>query len=294
MAANVAERRWQRPALSDYWRRMFTLVLIVSVHSAVAVAQNPAPDSTGTGRRLSVHVPILTSFFRHRHHAGRTTNAAPDSTEVVSFETGYDGNFHSADLTRDETTSIAIIVTPVSRLELQADFDVWASEAAPDKSANRGRGDAHVKIQWTVFKPQPEHIAVAVAYAVKLPTATHGSLGTGSVDHRLMVPVSAAFRGVQFDAFTGIDADGGPDGLTWGGEAAASLTVAVGPKLSVHAGVSAQSIDTDQPAGRYLSAGATWQMSRFIALDLGARAGLSPGAPSLGLTAGVTTAIITR
>ena len=67
-----------------------------------------------------------------------------------------------------------------------------------------------------------------------------------------------------------------------------------GPKLSVHAGLSAQSIDTDQPAGRYGSVGLTWQLSRFIALDVGARAGLSPGAPSLGITAGLSTAIITR
>ena len=109
-----------------------------------------------------------------------------------------------------------------------------------------------------------------------------------------MIPVSTAFRGLQVDAFTGIDADGGQDGLTWGGEAAASVTIGAGPMLSVHAGLSAQSIDTDQPAGRYGSVGVTWQLSRYIALDLGARAGLSPGAPSLGITAGVTTAIITR
>ena len=294
MPATVSERWLPWSALSDCSRWMLVLVLLVSVPSTLATAQTPAPDSTGAGRRLSVHVPFLTPFFRHRHHAGRTANADPDSTVIVSFETGYDGNYHSADLARDEATSIAVVVTPMSRLELQADLDVWASEAAPNESANRGRGDAHVRIQWTVFKTHPGHIAVAVAYAVKLPTASQSNLGTGWVDHRVMIPVSTVFRGLQVDAITGIDADGGPDGMTWGGEAAASVTIGAGPKLSLHAGLSAQSIDTDQPAGRYVSAGVTWQLSRFIALDLGARAGLSPGAPSLGITAGLTTAIITR
>ena len=49
---------------------------------------------------------------------------------------------------------------------------------------------------------------------------------------------------------------------------------------------------TTQPAGVYASGGVTWQPDSLLSLDLGARIGLSAGAPSFGLTAGVSMSML--
>ena len=144
------------------------------------------------------------------------------------------------------------------------------------------------------FPDPPDHLAIALAYIVKLPTANSATLGTGRVDQRFLIPVSALFHGLQVDAYVGADTDALPNGAIWGAEEAIGVTAGIGHSLSVHGGFSAQRIDTDQPAGSYLSGGLTWQLHRLAAIDLGARAGLSAGTPAFGLTAGVTTTLVTR
>ena len=251
------------------------MLIVIALRPPPAVAQVSAPDSAAR-HKLDMHVPFFIPFFHHRHQAGRTLSAEPDSTEVVSLETGYDGNFNSPELKRDESTSVTLVVTPMSRLELQADIDFWALEAAPASSAINGLGDAHLRAQWTVFRTNPDHLAIAaLAYIAKLPTANSATIGTGRVDQRLAPIGSAVFQGVQIDAYVGADTDALPTGAIWGAEEAIDLTIGVGHSLSVHGGFSAQAIDTDQPAGSYVSGGITWQLHRLAAIDLGARAGLS-------------------
>ncbi len=269
------------------------VLTFIALRPPPAGAQVSAPDSAAR-HRLDVHVPFFIPFFHHRHQAGRTLSAEPDSTEVVSLETGYDGNFNSPELKRDESSSLTLVVTPMSRLELQADVDFWALEAEPASSAVNGLGDAHLRAQWTLFTTHPDHLAIAIAYIVKLPTASSATLGTGRVDERFLIPVSALFHELQVDAYVGVDTDALPTGAIWGAEEAIGVTAGLGHSLSVHGGFSAQAIDTDQPAGSYVSGGITWQLHRLAAIDLGARAGLSAGAPAFGLTAGVTTTLITR
>lgn len=268
----------------------FVLALLASP----AAAQVPTSDSARAGSKLVVHAPFFLPFFHHRRQAGRALSAEPDSTAFLRVEAGYDGNYQSPELDRDLTSSISVDVTPNSRLEVDADLDFWALEAAPQASAVRGRGDAHLTVQWTAFTIHPGNIAVAVAYIAKLPAASQGTLGTGLVDHRLLVPMSFAFRGVQVDVHVGADADGTPTGFDWGPEGAVSVTVDVIGNLSAHAGVSGQVIDTDQPAGGYVSGGITWQAGQLTALDLGARHGVTKGTPSYGLIAGVSIALVTR
>jgi hypothetical protein len=247
------------------------------------------PADSSKPAHLSVHIP----FVSHRARAERTRSAQPD-TAFLRVETGYDGNFHSPDLARDESATVSVVVTPTSRLELQADVDAWASETAPHETAVHGRGDTHLTIQWTAFTIHPGHIAVAFAWDAKLPTASQGNLGTQWVDHRLLMPISFAFRGLQVDVYAGIDADGHQTGPEWGMEGAATATATLIPAVSAHVGVAGQAIDTDQPAGRYVSAGITWQVRSLITLDLGARCGVSRRTPAYGLLAGITAAVITR
>jgi hypothetical protein len=267
---------------------------VLALLASPAKAQVPASDSAKAGSKLVVHAPFFIPFFHHRRQAGRALSAEPDSNVVLRVEAGYDGNYQSSELDRDLSSSISVDVTPNSRFEVDADLDFWAVEAAPGAGAVRGRGDAHLTVQWTAFTIHPGNIAVALAYIAKLPTASQGSLSTGRVDHRFLVPVSFAFKGMQVDMHVGADADAMPAGFDWGPEGAVSVTVDLNGSLSAHAGVSGQVIDTDQPAGGYVSGGITWQLGSLTALDLGARHGVTRGTPSYGLIGGVSLAMITK
>lgn len=272
-------------------RSCAVLLLIPILTRPLAVAAQATADSS---RGMQLHMPFFVPFGHHRHEAGRASSAEPDSTAFLRLEMGYDGNFRSPELSRDESSTINLDFTPSSRVELQADLDFWANEMAPGAGAVRGRGDMHLRGQWTAFTIHPGHVAVALQYVAKLPTANSATLGTGFVDHRFLVPISFGIGGLEIDAFGGADANGDASGLTWGPEGATTVTVALRRNVTVHGGFSAQKLDTDQPAGSYLSTGITWQLRPLIALDLGARHGVSSGTPSWGLSAGVTSVLITR
>ncbi|HXS23660.1 MAG TPA: hypothetical protein VN719_05495 [Gemmatimonadales bacterium] len=280
--------------IRDHHSNAVAAGFLLAALASPVVAQVPSSDSGKAGSRLVVHAPFFIPFFHHRRQAGRAFSAEPDSTAFLRVEAGYDGNYRSPELDRDLTSSISLEVTPSSRFELDADLDFWALEAAPGAGTVRGRGDAHLTVQWTAFTIRPGDVAVALAYIAKLPAANRGTLGTGRVDHRLLVPVSFAFKGVQVDAHLGADADATPAGFDWGPEGAVSVTIDVIGSLSAHAGLSGQVIDTDQPAGGYVSGGITWQAGHLTALDLGARHGVTKGAPSYGLIGGISIALVTR
>jgi hypothetical protein len=284
IVAMIRDHRWSAVAAG----------FLLAVSASPAAAQVPASDSGKAGSKLVVHAPFFIPFFHHRRQAGRAFSAQPDSTAFLRVEAGYDGNYQSPELDRDLTSSISLEVTPNSRLEVEADLDFWALEAAPAAGAVRGRGDAHLTVQWTAFTIHPGNIAVALAYIAKLPTASQGTLGTGRVDHRLLAPVSFAFRGLQVDMHVGADADATPAGFDWGPEGAVSVTVDLNGSLSVHVGLAGQAIDTDQPSGGYVSGGISWQVGQLTALDLGARHGVTKGTPSYGLIGGVSIALVTR
>ena len=268
------------------------LLQLVTVRGAIAQG---SPADSAKGSHLSVHLPLPLPipFLHHRQHAGRTRSAEPDSA-FLRVEVGYDGNFNSPELSRDVSTSVTVIVRPMSHFEVQGDLDVRSLAAPPRDSAITGRGDARLTVQWTTFTIHPGHIAVALAYEAKFPTARPDTLGSGRMDHRFLTPISFAYRGVEVDAYGGVDADGQANGFDWGLEGAASATVQLVKQLSAYAGVSAQAVDTDLPAGRYVSAGVSWQIRPLLAIDLGGRFGVSPRTPAYGLTAGVTAALVTR
>ncbi|HEY3935707.1 MAG TPA: hypothetical protein VGL65_13930 [Gemmatimonadales bacterium] len=269
------------------------LVLVLAALGPPAAAQVPT-DSAHAPSHLAVHLPRFIPFFHHRHQAGRAPSAEPDSTVLLRVETGYDGNFDSPELDRDETTTFNVDVTPNSSFELQGDIDFWALERAPAAGAVRGRGDAHVNLQWTAFKVDSGRVAVAIAYIAKIPAANQPTLGTGLVDHRVIAPVSIRIAGVEVDAYAGVDADAIPGGFDWGGEGGLSATVALSKALQVHGGASGQTVDTDQPAGGYISGGISWQARPLVTLDIGGRIGITSGTPDYGLIAGVSAAFITR
>jgi hypothetical protein len=254
------------------------------VLTGTVAAQSPDSDTTAA----SAQQPVS----HHRHRARRTRHAQPDSTTLLQVEASYDGDFDSPDLSRDQSSTVSLIVTPHPRVEFQADMDFWASQKSPGLGSVPGHGDTRLTGQWTLLTAAPARAAVGLAYEVKLPTASPASLGSGRVDHRALLLLSHSAGKLEIDLTGGVDADGRAGGLEWGVEGAGTLTVMVHPGFSVQTGGSGQTIDADQPAGLYAYGGMAWQILPALALDIGARAGLSSRTPAYGITGGVTVPVL--
>ncbi len=281
-------------------RATIAMVVGILMHAAPrAIAQVPA-DSARPGSRLAVHLPLLPMipsvipFFHHRHRSERTRSAQPDSNRVIDVEVGYDDYTRAGDVASDRSASVTLVVTPAARLEIEGDIDVRDWELPAGGSEATGRGDTRATIQWTVFTRGGGNTAVAIAYAAKLPTAADTVIGSGRIDHRLQIPASFSFGGVELDLITGADADGTPSGFQWGIEAAASVAVRLMRRVTVHGGISTQGIGTDLPRGTYVNAGISWELGRLLEFDTGGRAGFGAQAPRYGITAGFTSALVTR
>jgi hypothetical protein len=180
------------------------------------------------------------------------------------------------------------------RFLAHAAFDAVVS--ARDLSGRRstGPGDVWLFGQGVLVTGAERRPAVAVAYDVKLPAASaRDGLGTGRVDHRVVLLVSRALGGTEL-AFNAAYVDDGRDagaGRVGGGQWA--LAASREPERrgwGTQWEVSTQTVDAADPRGTYALGAATYHAGPRVRLDLGARAGLTRasahGQLFLGVTAG--------
>lgn len=98
---------------------------------------------------------------------------------LLQIEYGYDGNFRSRDVRRDEAGSLTISFAATNRLQLELDLDTVASQVDRASARVTGLGDARLGFQFTTLRDNARHPSLAFAYVVKLPSASATSgLGT--------------------------------------------------------------------------------------------------------------------
>lgn len=232
---------------------------------------------------------------KSRRKRGRVSRAADFfGAGLLQLEYGYDGAFHAPDTRRDEAGAATLLFNTTEDTQLEVDFDTF--HAITDASGARvsGIGDATVGLQVTAFAETPRHPSVAVAYSVKLPTASASrGLGSGRTDHKLTLLVSRSLGGVAIDCNASLlvnGAGGGPRRIA-GFQAAFGLSRDLARGLSLEAEIFGENLDTDQPPGRFLQGGVTYEPNRQVSFDLGARVGLSSDAPHAGLFGGVSVSV---
>jgi hypothetical protein len=253
----------------------------------------------------------------HRRRAHRLRHAQVNSTTVLEWSMGYDGNFDAPGVARDESLVLSLVWTPTTRFELEVDFYPWALQEGSGGGAENGHGDTYLTAQYTIRQAPPGRPVVAVAYVVKLPTAAPDDLGSGKTDHSVIVPVSVSWSRWELDLSAGVDANGvgdsdagvagsggesgsegggGGDGgdLDWGASGAAAVTYRCTPVVALQAEWSGQKVDADDPAGHYASLTAMWQASSLCTLDIGGQIGLDSEAPAHGIMGGFTVAVLGR
>jgi hypothetical protein len=131
--------------------------------------------------------------------------------------------------------------------------------------------------------------AMAVSYGLKIPTANPGKgLGTGYVDHALMLLASRDVRQVHFDFNLVGTLAGGPDGVDGAAQSGVAMTVPVRRNV----GWILESDGGPQPgtADRFGQAltGFSWAVRPTLVVDAAYTRAYTAGAPRQQFTMGVT------
>ena len=214
---------------------------------------------------------------------------------VLQLEIGYDANFHSKgnfDCQQDMPLALRFAIS--HRFLVELDTDSPYSLKDPIGRRNTGAGDTQLGFQAVLFHENRSRPGVAFAYYIKFPTANRNKgLGTGRFDHSFIALVSkkVSKTTVDFNAIYFIA------GRTSGQGHASSVQVAIAAsrnltkKFGVQGEISGSSRN-DQQAGTMFGLGVvTFQINRRTVFDSGLRFGLTPGAPRLGVVAGMTVGI---
>ena len=154
-----------------------------------------------------------------------------------------------------------------------------------------GLGDTQLGIQAVLQHESQSRPGVAIAYYIKLPTASSTKgLGTGRVDHTFLALVSKKINGTTVD-FNGIYLLAGRSlerGHVSSGQAALAVSRDITEQFGVQGEISGFSRNDAQP-GAVMGLGVvTYQVNRRLVLDGGMRFGLTHDAPRVGVVAGLT------
>lgn len=214
---------------------------------------------------------------------------------VVQVEYGYDADFRGQDFDMQQTTPLAIRFAASRRVLLEVNSEGIKSETDTEGERVTGVGDTQLGLQVVAVPETDEHAAFAFAYYLKLPTASQSKgLGTGRFDHKLMALVSKKFGGTDVDfnaAYLAVGREEG-EGFLHGGQAALSFQHDLTEKLNLQGELSGQSVDEAQPRGIYALGALAYKVNRRLVFDWGARFGLNPEAPRVGVFAGLTVGVV--
>jgi hypothetical protein len=212
---------------------------------------------------------------------------------VLQVEFGYDGLFRSDEFRSQHTAPLSLRFAATERLLLVLDLDAVKSETdEATRERETGVGDTRLGFQFVALKDTEEHPALAFAYSVKLPTASEEKqLGTGRFDHKLTFLLSKKFgenTDLDFNGAFLVNGREGASGWDHGGLGALSVSREFENDWGVEGELAGTSLDDVLPRGLYALGAVTRKVGKRARLDWGARFGLNPAAPRVGLFGGVT------
>jgi hypothetical protein len=213
---------------------------------------------------------------------------------VLQIEYGYNANFRASGIDVEQDTPLALRFAVSRRLLLELDTDSPISQTPTGGMRETGAGDTQLGAQCVLQHESGTHPAIAVAYYIKLPTASDTKgLGTGRVDHNLIALVSKKIdqTTVDFNAIYLLAGRTTGRGRASSGQAALAASRNLTKQLGVQGEISGSSRNDAQP-GAVLGLGVvTYQINRRVVLDGGLRCGLTRDAPRVGVVAGITVGV---
>ena len=212
---------------------------------------------------------------------------------VLQLEYGFNGNWRAPGGSSEVDTPLALRFAVSRRLLLEFDGDTPVSQAAGGARVT-GAGDTQLGLQAVLEHEADARPGVALAYYVKLPTASAAKgLGTGRVDHSALALVSKKVGKTDFDfnavyLLAGRTTDAGHASSA---QAALAASRNVSKRFGVQGELSGFTRNDAQAGALFTLGVVTYQVNRRLVLDGGLRAGLTPEAPRLGAVAGLTVGV---
>ena len=209
---------------------------------------------------------------------------------VLQLEYGFNGNWRAPGGAAQEDTPLALRLAVSRRLLLELDTDSPLSQSS-DGARATGAGDTQLGAQLVLRHEDARGPGVALAYYVKLPTASASDgLGTGRVDHFVLALVSKKMGETTFDfnaiyLLAGRTTDAGRDSSA---QAALAASRDITRRFGLQGELSGMTRNDEQPGALFALGVATYKINRRLVLDCGIRAGLTPEAPRVGAVAGLT------
>ena len=212
---------------------------------------------------------------------------------VLQLEFGYSANFHAPGVSVAQDMPLALRFAISRRLLLEFDGDNPTSQTVGG-TRTTGIGDTQLGIQVVLQHESESRPGVAVAYYVKLPSASSmKGLGTGRIDHNFVALVSKKIgkTTIDFNAIYLVAGRTSNKGHASSGQAALALSRELTRRFGLQGEISGFSRNDEQPGALFVLGAVTYQVNRRLVLDSGMRAGLSPDAPRTGFFAGMTVGI---
>jgi Putative MetA-pathway of phenol degradation len=260
--------------LNPSMHRFFLLLLFASV--STVSAQSPSDPDFIVPARPTVSNP-----------------AEFQKPGVLQLEFGYNSNFHAPGVSSAQDFPLALRFAFSKRLLLEFDGDNPISQTSAGVRMT-GPGDTQLGIQVVLQHEKDTRPAISAAYYIKLPTASSGEgLGTGRVDHNFIALVSKNVREmtIDFNAIYLLAGRTSDNGHASSGQAALAVSRKVSNRWGIQGEISGFSRNDEQTGAVFLLGAVTYQVNRRLALDSGARAGLTHDAPRVGFFAGMTVGV---
>lgn len=210
---------------------------------------------------------------------------------VLQIELGLEGRLHSPEIHSAEETPLSLRYALLQSVALDVNFEPVVSQVDQQpRNRHTAFGDTVIGGQWVAREQSASAPAVALAYYVKLPTASNSEdIGTGRIDHRLAFLGSKKIGDADVDVTVAYLNVGDRDaGRSSGALAAVSVEQEFKNKIGYLAEWSHQTEDAELPRGGYALGAITYRLSEAARLDAAARFGLTKAAPNISVTAGLS------
>jgi len=264
--------------------RVFSLLALALTFSLVCFAQNSNQSVVGKDNQPDFIVP------------SRPTVSNPAEFQkpgVLQLEFGFNSNFHAPEDGSQEDFPLALRFAASRRVLLELDLDSPLSQKVMALRTT-GAGDTQLGIQAVVRHEKETAPGIAIAYYIKLPTASSDKgLGSGRIDHNFVGLISKKFAGttVDFNASCLLAGRTTDSGHALSAQAALAVSRNITNRWGIQGEISGSSRNDAAPGMMFGLGAVTYQVNRRLVFDGGARAGLTDDAPRVGIFAGMTVGI---
>ncbi|MFL6285613.1 MAG: transporter [Pyrinomonadaceae bacterium] len=209
---------------------------------------------------------------------------------VLQLEYGFNGNWRAPGGASGQDMPLALRFAVSRRLLLELDTDSPFSQASGGTRVT-GAGDTQLGAQLVLRHEDARGPGVALAYYVKLPTASASEgLGTGRVDHSVLALFSKKLgeTTLDFNAIYLLAGRTTDAGRASSAQAALALSRNVTRRFGLQGELSGLTRNDSQAGAVFALGVATYQLSRRLVIDGGLRLGLNGDTPRVGAVVGLT------